>query len=190
MTGSSGMTPAQADAYLTAVEQRLEASPLSENWKRQLAMECFALLQDCIDIHEKDLVQYVESPIELKFILAFGMAMKLWGRDWHFWASQTAFQAGHKEAEISIIPQFCWRDYRSDFCLGGRLAARLILIECDGHDYHERTKEQAIHDRRRDADAQLDGYAILRITGSEIHNDPMGCVVLAFDFAKCIGRPK
>jgi len=59
--------------------------------------------------------------------------------------------------------------------------ARLI-VECDGHDFHERTKEQAARDRARDRLAQYEGLPVLRFTGSEIWNDPMAVAeeVLAF----------
>jgi hypothetical protein len=57
-----------------------------------------------------------------------------------------------------------------------------LIVECDGHDFHERTKKQAARDRARDRLAQLEGLPILRFTGSEIWNDPVGCAdeVLAF----------
>ncbi len=56
------------------------------------------------------------------------------------------------------------------------------VVECDGHDFHERTKEQAKHDRRRDRTVQGFGLPILRFTGSEIYADAVGCgaQVLAF----------
>jgi very-short-patch-repair endonuclease len=50
-----------------------------------------------------------------------------------------------------------------------------LIVECDGHDFHERTKEQAKRDRSRDRLAQCQGIPILRFTGSEIWNDPLGC---------------
>jgi hypothetical protein len=53
------------------------------------------------------------------------------------------------------------------------------VIECDGHDYHERTKEQAAHDRARDREMQRLGYLVLRFTGSEIWRDPIGCALVA-----------
>lgn len=57
-----------------------------------------------------------------------------------------------------------------------------LIVECDGHDFHERTKQQAARDRSRDRVAQHDGLPIFRFTGSEIWNDPLGCAdeVLAF----------
>lgn len=49
---------------------------------------------------------------------------------------------------------------------------RWMVIECDGHDYHERTKEQAARDKKRDRFFASKGYKVLRFTGSEIWADP------------------
>lgn len=50
-----------------------------------------------------------------------------------------------------------------------------LVVECDGHDFHERTKGQAERDRSRDRMFQEKGWGIFRFTGSEIWRDPMGC---------------
>lgn len=50
-----------------------------------------------------------------------------------------------------------------------------IAIECDGHNFHERTKEQATRDKRRDRELTTEGWRVLRFTGSEIWNDPKSC---------------
>lgn len=51
-----------------------------------------------------------------------------------------------------------------------------IVVECDGHDFHERTKEQAAKDRARDRALTLGGYRVLRFTGSELFNDARQCL--------------
>ena len=72
--------------------------------------------------------------------------------------------------------------YRVDFLLayriGGETQARFAVIECDGHDFHERTKAQAEHDKKRDRKLQELGFPVLRVTGSEIWRSP---VKTAFD---------
>lgn len=72
-------------------------------------------------------------------------------------------------------------DYRADFLLYvGDEDERFFCcvdIECDGHDYHERTKEQARHDRTRDRRLLAAGIPTIRFTGSEINRDPRGCAV-------------
>jgi hypothetical protein len=50
-----------------------------------------------------------------------------------------------------------------------------VVVECDGHEFHERTKEQARADKSRDRELTAMGYTVLHFTGSEIHADPWKC---------------
>lgn len=63
--------------------------------------------------------------------------------------------------------------YTVDFAIHGPHAK--IAIECDGHDFHEKTKEQAAHDKKRDRYLQRNGWRVLRFTGSEIYRDAHAC---------------
>jgi very-short-patch-repair endonuclease len=60
---------------------------------------------------------------------------------------------------------------------------RRLIVECDGHDFHERTKEQASHDKSRDRYLTAQGFEIFRFTGSEIWCDPWGCADQVVDWA-------
>lgn len=78
-----------------------------------------------------------------------------------------------------LVPQMPVGKYRIDLALihlrhafGKRESCRPIAIECDGHDFHERTKEQAEHDKERDRVLQVSGWVVARFTGSEIFRDP------------------
>lgn len=51
----------------------------------------------------------------------------------------------------------------------------VCIVECDGHDFHERTKEQAKRDRSRDRAFQSAGIPVFRFTGSEIYADSLKC---------------
>jgi very-short-patch-repair endonuclease len=62
-------------------------------------------------------------------------------------------------------------------------AWKVLVVECDGHDFHERTKEQAAKDRSRDREAQLAGYSVFRFTGSELWRDPWGCAAKVVTWA-------
>lgn len=64
--------------------------------------------------------------------------------------------------------------YRLDFAVIESDGMR-IAVECDGHDFHERTKEQAARDKSRDRALQAAGWRVLRFTGSEIWADPRKC---------------
>jgi very-short-patch-repair endonuclease len=66
-----------------------------------------------------------------------------------------------------------------DFCIVASSKGRAFkaAIECDGYEFHERTKEQASRDRSRDRKLQELGFRVFRFTGSELHRDPFKCAV-------------
>lgn len=51
-----------------------------------------------------------------------------------------------------------------------------IAIELDGHDFHEKTKEQVTYRNQRDRDLQRDGWQIFHFSGSEFVRHPQRCV--------------
>lgn len=79
-----------------------------------------------------------------------------------------------------IFPQSTIGPYRVDFAIWDRshdcAPPRWIVVEVDGHDYHERTKAQARRDKQRDRYMAIRGIRVLRFTGSEVYADPDKCV--------------
>jgi very-short-patch-repair endonuclease len=67
--------------------------------------------------------------------------------------------------------------YRPDFLILADSHGHVFrfIVEVDGHDFHERTKEQAARDKKRDRWFQSEGYSVLRFTGSEVFRDPIDC---------------
>ncbi len=81
-----------------------------------------------------------------------------------------------KENILCVERQVQIGSYRVDFLIWCPLKPeRMMVVECDGHDFHERTKEQAAKDRSRDRALQSQGYEVFRFTGSELYRDPLGC---------------
>ena len=129
------------------------------------------------------------SPIEQKLWDAMG---ECWGRidivrlsttqnmtfadlaDWH-----AAIRKPEVHALAVCAPQVLHDPYRVDFGFLSRGDVGLIRIsiECDGHDFHERTKTQAMRDRTRDRALIADGIKAVRFTGSEIWRHPIECVL-------------
>lgn len=72
------------------------------------------------------------------------------------------------------------QNYRADFIIRGYDSHIhdwfQWVIEVDGHDFHEKTKEQSQRDKLRDRTIQNSGYRILRYTGSEVWKNP-GAIV-------------
>lgn len=79
-----------------------------------------------------------------------------------------------------IAPQFPIGPYRADFVV--KTENTRTAIECDGHEFHERTKQQAQRDKARDRYFQAEGWSVLRFTGSEIWADPVRCGAEAVKF--------
>jgi very-short-patch-repair endonuclease len=123
---------------------------------------------------EADEIQYrdlVESPIEAT--LAMALCVIFDGSVWreHRWS------LFDDNSPVRLLPQHQIGVYRVDFLLRLREDERQrgLVIECDGHDFHERTKDQAAADRARDRWLQAHDYTVFRFTGSEIWNTPLEC---------------
>lgn len=88
---------------------------------------------------------------------------------------------------VAVFPQAVIGDYRVDFviqCWDWKDKRWThVVVECDGHEFHERTKEQAEKDKSRDRVLTAGGYKILRFTGREVWRDALGCVEQALKVA-------
>ncbi len=92
------------------------------------------------------------------------------------WDSTMPFEK--PQSNIVIAPQYQAGKHRIDFAIFINVIANeeiKIVVECDGHNFHEKTKEQAARDKRRDRDLQIAGWKVLRFTGSEIWRDHKAC---------------
>lgn len=72
---------------------------------------------------------------------------------------------------LLFYPQEKIGNYRADFLCYFMNGKQKYIIECDGHDFHEKTKEQAKYDKQRERFFVSNGYKVLRYSGSEIFND-------------------
>lgn len=70
--------------------------------------------------------------------------------------------------------------YYADFCFCIPRALKTsesahIIVECDGHDFHEKTKKQVEYGNNRDFDLKNAGYEVIHFSGSQIYKDPFLC---------------
>lgn len=130
-----------------------------------------------------------ESPIECRMFMALFGVVSLRHKlhvaylecdvDWdHRHQSDPCFGK-----DATVIPQAHVGKYRADFLvrIGDVHGGAWMVIECDGHDFHERTKEQARRDKARDRWMVSQGILVLRFTGSEIWADAMLCAEAVVD---------
>lgn len=135
-----------------------------------------------------------ESPIEKLLLAAIvtgahdgQFAPEFLGGWRHLGTKQARFVGAYRDDArfdgICLLVQAPVLAYRADFlidCQFGRLVKQFV-VECDGHDYHERTKEQAARDRNRDREMTAAGITVIRFTGSEIWKDAASCSYQVFD---------
>lgn len=131
-----------------------------------------------------------ESPIEVGLLKGF-IAVHLLDRRFVIDAmlAPPPPQGSH-EARVLIQHQVA--GYRLDFAVkltsGHADKAKVvwIAVECDGHQFHERTKDQARHDKSRDRELAKLGFRILRFTGSEIYRSSFACAADVLLLARSI----
>lgn len=81
-----------------------------------------------------------------------------------------------KQKEIKIKS----KKYRVDFCIPvvyKNQENKCYVIECDGYEFHQKTKKQVEEDNKRQRDLQKEGYEIIRFSGSEIFHKPKQCAL-------------
>lgn len=59
-----------------------------------------------------------------------------------------------------------------------------LVIECDGHEFHEKTKKQVEYTNNRNFDLQKEGYDVLHFSGSQIYQNPIECATEVFEYIK------
>ena len=120
-----------------------------------------------------ELVDVCQSPIEQMML-----AEVIFLNDGYGWIGWDCGNPNKLETETFFDCQSTILQYKADFLFTVRVKGKEIkvVVECDGHDFHERTKEQAQRDKSRDRDMVNNGYTVLRFTGSEIYRDAANCV--------------
>jgi len=96
-----------------------------------------------------------ESPIEHLMVSAL-----------EAWIDHNSLPGVVVETQVKCPP------YRLD--IGVFTNAAALAIECDGFEFHS-SKAAMARDRAKDRFLAIEGYAVMRFTGTEIKRDPRGC---------------
>jgi very-short-patch-repair endonuclease len=80
------------------------------------------------------------------------------------------------QTDVVIAPQYQIENYFVDFAIfiqGFAKEEIKVVVECDGHNTHEKekTKDQAARYKKRERVLEIAGWKLLRFTGSEIWQD-------------------
>lgn len=171
--------------------------------KKELIERCESPIERLLAVHFADLQWFNQEPSKLSWL--FDPTLELGSfkeyLDFIGW-QQIATSEGMCWGEWTgfLVPQVQVGRYRVDFLAGAvfcqvrnpkdePLPISMMVIECDGHEYHERTKKQAARDKKRDRELQAMGMAVFRFTGSQIHNDPGSCASEVISFFDAWAEP-
>lgn len=147
-------------------------------------------------------VAICESPIEARFLLALVCAcakhqLAISIQDDEEGLEIYGCEGVHGDMLLTVAPQMQLGEHRVDFALEltftepfhqmatmfgtekpkylAEQVCEKLVVECDGHEFHEKTPEQAKKDKSRDRDLLTCGYPVMRFTGSEIYLHPLKC---------------
>jgi len=73
---------------------------------------------------------------------------------------------------VCCHPQAKIGKYTVDFLVHDATDQPSIVVELDGHDFHDKDKYQRAYEKARDRFLVREGYRVLHFTGSEVVKDP------------------
>ena len=114
----------------------------------------------------KSTILECESPIEQIFMIDLSEEIN----SFHF--HNKIKKTGYDFLGLSLQQKI--GKYRVDFVLDFQKNCEFMkkfVIELDGHDFHEKTKEQVQRDKEKDRFLISQGYIVVRFTGSEIYKN-------------------
>lgn len=124
----------------------------------------------------------IKSPIEQIFITAFEMYCWLENKEKICLFAQK--EVKYKDKKYFIDFAFEADDYLTQLILENKIKNInfKLAIECDGYEFHQKTKEQVQRDNEREFDLKMAGYEVLRFSGTQIYNNPIKCAKDTYDY--------
>lgn len=159
---------------LTAVDGAGE-SRVDQFVREAAETEAVRFVEICDDLRER-----CESPIEELLAVALFNYSRVMPEKIFFLGTTDFPDKPDFDESAFVYQQITFGPYRADFAIWdatlpfNHTPPRVMIVECDGHDFHEKTKEQARRDKQRDRFLVSKGFKVLRFTGSEIWADPDG----------------
>lgn len=128
------------------------------------------------------LSENITSPIEMAFFTAIHLMLEQSGLGHH-----NTMVDGKLEMFGTIVsPQFKIDKYRADFLVSYRkdpeFVTKKVVVECDGHNFHDRSEPERRAEKQRDRFFQKNGYRVFHFTGSEIIKNPFFCASEVLEF--------
>lgn len=86
---------------------------------------------------------------------------------------------------INVMPQCKIQNYTADYALFKESHDAIlnthdfkkVVVELDGHAFHDKNEKQRRYEKKRDREMQKLGYKVFRYTGAEIVKDPFSAAI-------------
>lgn len=117
----------------------------------------------------------IKSPIEQIFITAFDLYQLFNNKDYIFLISQKEIKINKKKYIVDFL-------FETDEFINKYNTTKKIIIECDGYEFHQKTKEQVQNDNEREYNLKMAGYDVLRFSGTQIYNNPIKCAEDTYNY--------
>lgn len=122
-----------------------------------------------------------QSPIEQLFEIALVTVIKIVEQE----CDDFQINGEWRYIGIKIYPQCEIEKYKADFALfkeshdavDNTHDYKRVVVELDGHAFHDKDEKQRRYEKKRDRDMQKLGYKVFRYTGSEIVKDPFASAI-------------
>lgn len=94
---------------------------------------------------------------------------------------------------VHVTEQFQVDQYRVDFLVervwfyDGANRRDQVLVELDGHEFHDKDKRQRSYEKARDRHLARRGFKVLHYTGSDVLADPYKVAYEVMDTIECFG---
>lgn len=123
-----------------------------------------------------DRYNYCESPIEIIFNYFFERVALFEYKDYMFIVEpQVQIETDNSTYRVDFDIECIKYVFQNGEPLPSEERYAEVIVECDGHDFHEKTKEQVKRRNKRDLDLKMEGYDLIHFSGSQIYNEPEEC---------------
>lgn len=129
------------------------------------------------------------SPIEHLFVVA--MQAMCEGGGYAAYNPEPTGDGSTETPGLHVFPQHPVGKFRVDFLIyyvsHDGVAGVPVVVELDGHDFHDKDKKQRAYEKGRDRFLVKQGLKVLHFTGSEVVKDPFAVAFEAMEAAEVPG---
>lgn len=139
---------------------------------------------------ELDMLE-LKSPIEKIFYIALAAYSEYYSFQYTVAKTSLEDSKSCQSSLIFISSQFEIGKYKVDFLIETydvNDVLKSVVVELDGHDFHDKDKHQRAYEKSRDRFITREGYKALHFTGSELVSDPFKAVLEVFNTLEIVSQ--